>query len=236
MMIESIAERRSILRLEKVMLFTEQGGGGETIHLDLNICGGDLVLINLERPRLGTILADACCGLHQTYDGSIFFLGKDWSALPSDTANALRGRIGRVFTFGNWVNRLTLVKNILLQQLHHSRKKSAQLRDEAVRLAEHFGLPGLPTGLPDDLMRADNQRAACVRAFLGQPSLILLEEPTSGIYPEILPPLINVISSACDRGAGVIWLTQADQIWNHPILPATYRFRMTAHRLMEVVR
>ncbi len=235
-MIENIAAHRSILRLEKVKLFTETGGGGETIRLDLNICGGDLVLINLERPRFGTVLADACCGLHQAYDGSIFFLGKDWSTLPSDTANALRGRIGRVFTFGNWVNRLTLENNILLQQLHHSRKNYAQLRDEAVRLAERLGLPGLPTGLPDDLMRADNQRATCVRAFLGQPSLVLLEEPTTGVYPEILPALINVIRNACDRGAGVVWLTLTDQIWNHPILPATDRYRLTAHRLMEVVR
>ena len=235
-MIENIAAHRSILRLEKVKLFTETGGGGETIRLDLNICGGDLVLINLERPRFGTVLADACCGLHQAYDGSIFFLGKNWSTLPSDTANALRGRIGRVFTFGNWVNRLTLENNILLQQLHHSRKNYAQIRDEAVRLAERLGLPGLPTGLPDDLMRADNQRAACVRAFLGQPSLVLLEEPTTGVYPEILPALINVIRNACDRGAGVVWLTLTDQIWNHPILPATYRYRLTAHRLMEVVR
>ncbi len=236
MMIESITARRSILRLEKVTLFTEQGGGGETIRLDLKIYGGDLVLINLERPRFGTILADACCGLHQAYDGSIFFLGKDWLGLPPDTANALRGRIGRVFTFGNWVNRLALVKNILLPQLHHTRKKYSELRDEAVRLAEHFGLPGLPTGLPDDVMRADNQRAACLRAFIGQPSLILMEEPTTGLYPEILPPLINVIRRACDRGAGVIWMTLTDQIWNHPILPATDRYRLTAHRLMEVVR
>ncbi len=235
-MIENIAAHRSILRLEKVKLLTGTEGGGETIRLDLNICGGDLVLINLERPRFGTVLADACCGLHQAYDGSIFFLGKDRSTLPSDTANALRGRIGRVFTFGNWVNRLTLENNILLQQLHHSRKNNAQHRDEALRVAERLGLPGLPTGLPDDLMRADNQRAACVRAFLGQPSLVLLEEPTTGVYPEILPALINVIRNACDRGAGVVWLTLTDQIWNHPILPATDRYRLTAHRLMEVVR
>ena len=235
-MIEGIAERRSILRLENVKLFTEPGGGGETIRLDLNLFGGDLLLVNIERPRFGTILADACCGVHQAYEGSIFFLGKDWSALPSDTANALRGRIGRVFTFGNWVNRLSLVKNILLPQLHHTRTKLAQLRDEAVQLAGQLGLPGLPSGLPDDVMRADNQRAACVRAFLGQPALILLEEPTTGIYPEILPPLINLIHNACDRGASVIWLTQADQIWSHPLLPATHRFRLTARQLMEVVR
>jgi len=235
-MMRGIAEHRSILRFEKVKLVTEQGGGGETIDLEMNLCGGDLALINLERPRFGSILADACCGLNQAAEGSIFFLGKDWSAFPSDTANALRGRIGRVFFFGNWINRLTLLENILLPQLHHTRRKVAALRDEAVHLAEQFGLPGLPTGLPDDVMRTDHQRAACIRAFLGKPSLILLEEPTFGVYPEILPPLINAIRKACDRGCGVIWLTLEDRVWNDAMLPATHRYRLTARKLMEVVR
>jgi len=235
-MIKGITEHRNILRFEKVKLVTEQGGGGETIDFEMNLDGGDLALVNLERPRFGSILADACCGLHQAAEGSIFFLGKDWSLLPSNTANALRGRIGRVFTFGNWINRLTLLENILLPQLHHTSRKFTELRNQAVHLAEHFGLPGLPTGLPDDAMRTDHQRAACIRAFLGQPSLILLEEPTFGVYPEILPPLINAIRNACDRGCGVIWLTLEDHIWNDPLLPATHRYRLTARKLMEVVR
>ena len=235
-MIKNITERRSILRFEKVKLVAGQRDGGETITLEMNLFGGDLALINIERPRIGSILADACCGLHQAAEGSIFFLSKDWSSLPSDTANALRGRIGRVFTFGNWINRMTLLENILLPQLHHTRRKFVELRDEAVHLAAHFGLPGLPTGLPDDVMRADHQRAACTRAFLGRPSLILLEEPTFGVYPDILPPLINAIRNACDRGCGVIWLTMEDQVWIDPLLPATRRYRLTAHKLMEVVR
>lgn len=235
-MIRGIAEHRSILRFENVKLVTEQGVSGEAIELEMRLSGGDLVLINLERPRFGSMLADACCGLYQAAEGSILFLGKDWSTLPSDTANALRGRIGRVFTFGNWINRLTLMENILLPQLHHTRRKVAELRDEAVRLAEHFGLPGLPSGLPNDVMRADHQRAACIRAFLGQPSLILLEEPTFGVYPEILPPLINAIRKACERGCGVIWLTLEDQVWNYPLLPATHFYRLTARKLLEVAR
>ena len=235
-MISDIAERRSILRFDKVKLVTEQGGGGETLDFELNLFGGDLVLINLERPRFGSIMADACCGLHQTAAGSIYFLGKNWAMLPSDTANALRGRIGRVFTFGNWINRLTLLENILLPQLHHTRRNYRELRNEAAQLAKHFGLPGLPAGYPDDVIRVDHQRAACIRAFLGQPSLILLEEPTFGAYPDILPPLINAIRNACDRGAAVIWLTLEDQVWNESLLPATYRFRLTARKLMEVAR
>ena len=235
-MITDIAERRSILRFDQVKLVTEQEVGGETLDFELDLFGGDLALINIERPRFGSILADACCGLHRTAAGSIFFLGKNWARLPSDTANALRGRIGRLFTSGNWINRMTLLENILLPQLHHTRRMLSEIRDEATQLARHFGLPGLPTGYPGDINRADHQRAACIRAFLGQPSLVLLEEPTFGAYPEIVPPLVNAIRKACERGAAVIWLTLEDQVWNDSLLPATYRFRLTARKLMEVAR
>jgi phospholipid/cholesterol/gamma-HCH transport system ATP-binding protein len=235
-MLRGIAERRNILRFENVKLVAEREGVGETIDLKMNLFGGDLALVSIERPRLGSLLADACCGLHLAAEGSIHFLDKNWSMLPPDTANALRGRIGRVFGFGNWINRLTLLDNILLPQLHHTRRKIVELQDEARNLAAQFGLPGLPTGLPEESMRADTQRAACIRAFLGQPSLILLEEPTFGVYPEILSPLINAAREALDRGCGVIWLTLENRVWNDPILPATRRFRLTARKLMEVTR
>lgn len=231
-----IIERRSILRFENARLYTEEGTGGEAIDLQLNLFGGDLVLINVERPRFGSTFADACCGLNLPVAGAVFFLGRNWASLPPDTANALRGRIGRAFTFGNWINRLTLMENILLPQLHHTRREIPKLREEAMRLAVHFGLPGLPSGSTDDLIRADHQRAVCIRAFLGQPSMILLEEPTFGAYPDILAPLVNAIRAACDRGCGVVWLTLDDQVWNDPLLPVTGRYRLSARKLMEVSR
>jgi phospholipid/cholesterol/gamma-HCH transport system ATP-binding protein len=101
-------------------------------------------------------------------------------------------------------------------------------------LAERFGLPGVPLGLPGDFTPADLQRAACVRAFLGRPSLILLQEPTIGVASEILPPLIQVIQDARNRGAAVIWLTRESAIWNDTSIPTTHRYRLVARQLMEV--
>ena len=237
---KNIIERRNILRFENAKLHTGEGAGGEAIDLQLNLCGGDVVLINSLKGR--DDVSSQITALRESgdnfylWEGAVSFLGKDWASLPPDTANALRGRIGRTFTFGNWINRLTLVENILLSQLHHTRRESAELREEAARLAIHFGLPGLPSGSADDLIRADHQRAVCVRAFLGQPSMILLEEPTFGAYPDILGPLVNAICNASDRGCGVVWLTLEDQVWNDSLLPVTGRYRLSARTLMEVSR
>jgi phospholipid/cholesterol/gamma-HCH transport system ATP-binding protein len=200
----------------------------------LSVGGGDLVLIRLARLEQTAAFADACAGIIKPRSGSVRFLGRNWQDLRPDQANALRGRIGRVFKTGNWINNLSLLDNMLLPQRHHTRRSTRQLCEEAGELADQFGLPGIPLGLPGDLTAAELQRAACVRAFMGRPLLILLEEPTSGIFLEIISALMDAVREARDRGAAVIWLTRKGLIWNDQTLPVTRRYRLVAEKLMEV--
>ena len=223
-----------MLRFDTTTLMVDRHGGGETVDAKMDLCGGELVLIHYEKPRMGLTLADACTGLVHPEKGTVAFLGKDWSDLPPDTANALRGRIGRVFRQGKWLSHLSVMANILLPQLHHTRHSAAELRDEAAAMAVRFRLPGVPAGRPGDLMRADLQRAACVRAFIGHPSLIVLEDPTAGKFSVITPELINVIRWARDYGATVIWLTLENVVWRDQTIPATTRYQMVGRTLMEV--
>ena len=229
-----LEKQRVVLRFEDTVLMTETYGSAESNELSLSVCSGELVLIRIARLEQTSTFADACGGIIQPTRGGVYFLGRNWSALPPDQANALRGRIGRVFATGNWINHLSLMENILLSQLHHTRRSVRQLRDEAGELAGQFGLPGVPLDLPGDILAADLQRAACVRAFLGRPALILLEEPTAGIYLEIISALMNAVREARERGAAVIWLTRKNLIWNDQTLPVTQRYRLVAGKLMEV--
>jgi phospholipid/cholesterol/gamma-HCH transport system ATP-binding protein len=122
----------------------------------------------------------------------------------------------------------------VLRQLHRTRRPFAELRAEAVQLAAHFGLPGFPAGSPRDVIPEDLQRAACVGAFLGSPALLLLEEPTLGVYPELLVPLVHAIRRAHSRGSAVVWLTAAAAIWNDPSIPVTARYRLVGRQVMEM--
>ena len=227
-------KQRVVLRFEDTVLMTENYGVAESDKLNLSVCSGDLVLMRLARLEQTSTFADACAGIIRPATGAVYFLGRNWPELPPDQANALRGRIGRVFRTGNWINHLSLMENILLSQLHHTRRSARQLRDEAAVLAGQFGLPGVPLGLPGNSTAADLQRAACVRVFLGRPSLILLEEPTAGIYLEIISALMNAVRAARERGGAVIWLTRKSLIWNDQTLPVTHRYRLVARKLMEV--
>jgi phospholipid/cholesterol/gamma-HCH transport system ATP-binding protein len=229
-----LEQQRIVLRFEDAVLTTDRYAKSVTEELNLEVCGGDLFLIRLARSEQTPTFADACAGIIQPLRGAIYFLGRNWQELRPDLANALRGRIGHVFTNANWINHLSLMENILLPQLYHTRRSAGRIRDEAGELAERFGLPGVPLGLPGDLTPADLQRAACVRAFLGRPLLILLQEPTIGMASEILSPLIQAIRDARDRGAAVIWLIRESAIWNDASIPATHRYRLVARKLMEV--
>jgi ABC-type ATPase involved in cell division len=169
-------------------------------------------------------------------DGNVFFFGRDWQTAPADTLDAMRGRIGRVFSSGSWLEGFSLIENILMPQLHHTRRPIPELRQEAAQLAEQFSLPGLPLGQPEKYSRADLQRSACVRAFLGTPSLLLLEDPTFGVYPRIMTALVSAIRRARNRGAAVLWMTLSDDVWGDNSIPADRFFSVSGRKLTEVKR
>jgi phospholipid/cholesterol/gamma-HCH transport system ATP-binding protein len=106
------------------------------------------------------------------------------------------------------------------------------LRDAAAELARSFGLPGLPLVRPGALTEADLARAACVRAFLGAPRLVLLESPVQEQFDDLIPPLLDAVAAARDRGAAAIWLTQSDLVWRDRSFPATCRLRLTEYGLV----
>ena len=206
------------------------------MEFDLHLRAGEFALVDARQSTRPAWLADLCCGLLPLAAGRVRFLGRDWEAMPPDYAAALRGRIGRVFLSGSWIGFLDVATNILLPQLHHTRDHANTLRERAVALSCAFGLPGLPLARPGDLAASDLARAACVRAFLGDPALVLLESPIQGRFAGLIPPLLNALAAARDRGAAVIWFTRSDLIWREPSLPATHRLRLGERGLVSATQ
>ncbi|MGH6902951.1 MAG: organic solvent ABC transporter ATP-binding protein [Geminicoccaceae bacterium] len=196
------------------------------VAVDFTLHPSDLVLLQAGDDQQERALADLACGLLLPQRGTVRFLGRAWSELSADQANAHRGRIGHLVCHGAWIPYLTLLDNILLPQLHHTRRPYAEIRAEAARLASWFGLPGLPTGLPGEIPPAILQRAACVRAFLGAPALIIIESLPGDLGDDLLAPLINAMRVARDRDAAVLWFAQGAGLYDDPSLPATRRLRL----------
>jgi phospholipid/cholesterol/gamma-HCH transport system ATP-binding protein len=192
---------------------------------------GDLLLVRIERENERLPLADAAQGLLGGDQGTISFLGEDWRELSADRAAAQRGKIGRLFDDEGWISDLDVDENILLAQLHHTDRSEAEIMDEALTLARVFGLPGLPRGRPGEARRWDLRKAACIRAFLGRPTLIIIEQPIRGVYADVTAPLLNAVQSARRRAAAVLWMVTDPQTWKTAAVQATARARMRGSQM-----
>jgi phospholipid/cholesterol/gamma-HCH transport system ATP-binding protein len=203
------------------------GIGGPT---SLRLLPGECAIIEGMHEAQLYAVADLCSGLVGTRSGKIKYLGYEWATLPHEFAAALRGRIGRVFARGGWLPFLDAETNVLLPQLHHSRRQRRELRAEATVLAHEFGLPGLPQGQLADLSSSDLAKSILVRAFLGDPRLIILEKAAvvAGIA------LLNRLASVRDRGGAVVWLIQSHTIGDARALAADRWLRITSRGLAEV--
>jgi phospholipid/cholesterol/gamma-HCH transport system ATP-binding protein len=207
-----------------------------TRPIDLIIEMGAFVVVDAIDARRSEALADACVGLASPVAGRISFLDKDWQSLSPDAANAMRGRIGRVFGAEGWIDWMSVLDNVLIAQRHHTRRREVQLAGEAAWLARRFGLPGIPLDRPSSLAAADLERAALVRAFLGRPRLVVLEHAAGRLRADIVEPLINAVRAARDRGAAVLWLATDPAIWDDSSIPATRRLRLVGGEFVEARR
>lgn len=207
-----------------------------TRAVDLAFAPGDFVLCDAGDEGRCRAFADAVAGIALPADGRILFLGRDWARLGPDDANALRGRIGRLVGQGAWIGDLSMEDNVLVQQLHHTRRDAPALAADAARMARHFGLPGLPVGMPSAFSAADLGRAALVRAFLGRPRMVILEHDPQLSEPGVLEALVDAARSVRERGGIVVWLTLDPRIWDDASLPATRRLRIIGGEIREEAR
>lgn len=197
---------------------------------------GELFLVRAERENERLPLAQAAEGLVAPEQGSVMFLGEDWQSMSADHAAACRGRIGRLFEDEGWISDLDVDQNIMLAQRYHTSRSEEEILEEALKLARVFGLPGLPRGRPGSMRRWDLRKAACIRAFLGQPDFIIIEPPARGVYADLMAPLTSAVQSSRKRGAAVLWTLTDPKLWNHCAIRATTRARMFGSQLRAVER
>ena len=215
-----------ILEFERVSLRRVAHGQAEMHGVSFRLMPGELARVQLEPGNEQLPLADATEGLINPDEGTIAFLGERWPALAPDRELARRARIGRVFDGHGWISNLNILENLTLAQRHHTARPDPEIIAEAQALARSFGLPEVPAGRPALVSRRDLRRAEWIRAFLGQPALILLERPTFGVAVEHVPLLIRAVEAALAGGAAVLWTHDKDTSSGETALQKCLRFRM----------
>ncbi|MCB1792712.1 MAG: organic solvent ABC transporter ATP-binding protein [Gammaproteobacteria bacterium] len=207
-------------------------GWRPAVTLDVQVYPGELHLVSSRDTLRSAALADALLGIAIPAQGSVHFLGADWQHSPSEARLSLRRSIGRVPGRGAWMSTHSVMDNILLPQRHHTLLPEHALRSAATELARRFGLPGLPMQRPDACNDADLRRAACIRAFLGRPTLVVLEHPVSAVDTDLLTPLVGAVQQLRRRRGAVVWITGHDALLNDAAIPADRRHRLVGGDLL----
>ncbi|MCX5617727.1 ABC transporter ATP-binding protein [Bombella sp. TMW 2.2543] len=212
------------------------------VRYNLSIEPGECVFVECRDDVRAAQFTDFCAGLLPVKkeeeangkQGSVSCMGLNWAELDERRAQALRGRIGRITGDSGWIDLYEMHLNILWPSLHHSRTPYDKLVAEAVHLSQLFGLPGLPTQLPEKLSPLDRKRSEYVRAFMNRPSLLLLENPVSlGAPVELYNAFFTELTVARERGCAVLWIGSERSAWAGYARPGMQRFRLGGNGLIK---
>ncbi|MDX6325530.1 MAG: polar amino acid transport system ATP-binding protein, partial [Nocardioidaceae bacterium] len=174
--------------------------------LDLTVDRHDVVcLIGASGSGKSTLLR--CIDLlEDTDDGTVFFEGRDVSD-PRVDRREVRKRIGVVFQAYNLFPHLTVLENVTLAPRTVHGVSSAAARESALELLERFGLADKADVHPDRLSGGQQQRAAVVRALATRPSLLLLDEVTAALDPELVGEVLVLLRRLAEEGTTMVLAT-----------------------------
>jgi polar amino acid transport system ATP-binding protein len=194
----------SALKLEEVH---KSFGSVEVLRgVDLDVGEHEVVcLIGASGSGKSTLLR--CVNLLERINaGRIFLRGEEITRRDVDV-NAVRRRIGIVFQAFNLFPHMTVLRNVTLATTRVLHKPRAEAEAEATALLERFGLADKRAEYPDRLSGGQQQRVAIVRALAMQPELMLLDEVTSALDPELVAEVLSVIRELADAGMTMVIAT-----------------------------
>lgn len=144
--------------------------------------------------------------LEEIDDGAIWLEGEEITD-PRTDADAVRRRIGVVFQAYNLFPHLTVLQNITLapQRVHGLSRADAEAR--ARELLERLGLGAKAHEYPDRLSGGQQQRTAIVRALAVRPRLLLLDEITAALDPELVGEVLGLVREVKDEGLTMVIAT-----------------------------
>ena len=151
-------------------------------------------------------------GLDRNFEGNISVCGKDIGSLKDKQLSDLRLKnMGFVFQFYNLVMNLNVQDNILLPQTINGKKKS-DLRKELDEILEITGLTEKRKARPSTLSGGQQQRVAIARAVLGNPQIILADEPTGNLDAQSSREIMELFAKLNkEKGLTILQVTHSEQ-------------------------
>jgi polar amino acid transport system ATP-binding protein len=174
--------------------------------IDLSVAPHEVVcLIGASGSGKSTLLR--CTNLVEPIDAGRVVVEGDEITAAGVNADRVRRRIGIVYQSFNLFPHMTVLRNITLAPREALKMDRKTAEDHAVSLLERFGLADRKGEYPDRLSGGQQQRVAIVRALAMRPSLMLLDEVTSALDPELVAEVLSVVRELAREGMTMLIAT-----------------------------
>ncbi len=175
---------------------------GIDLDVDAHRC---VVLIGASGSGKSTLLRTVVL-LEDVDDGVILLDGEDITD-PRKDADAVRARMGMVFQAFNLFPHMSVLDNVTLASRLVHRVPRAEAQDRARAMLERVGLAARADAFPDELSGGQQQRVAIARALVTAPRLMLLDEVTSALDPELVGEVLNLLGELKAEGMTMVVAT-----------------------------
>ena len=185
---------------------------------DVTVCNG--VNLDVEEGQMICLIGASGAGkstllrcinlLEYTEDGEIFLDGED-IAIPGLDPQAARKKIGMVFQNFNLFPHMTALENAMLAPRRVYRKSRLDLEGDVRSLFTRFGLADRMKKYPDQLSGGQQQRVAIIRALAMRPEVMLFDEITSALDPQLVGEVLDVLLQLKNQGMTMVLATHEMQ-------------------------
>jgi len=145
-------------------------------------------------------------GLEPIQKGRVIIEGEDLHGHGTDP-NKIRQRIGMVFQSFNLFPHKNALQNVMMAPLKVQKKPKEEAEHIARDLLVKVGLAEKANALPDELSGGQQQRVAIARALAMQPDMMMFDEVTSALDPELVAEVLNVMKALAEAGMTMVVVT-----------------------------
>ena len=174
--------------------------------IDFTVDKGDVIsIIGASGSGKSTLLR--CINLLETpTSGEILYHGQDVAGRGVNAAN-YRSHVGMVFQSFNLFNNMTVLENCMVGQVKVLKKNREDARKSAMNYLEKVGMAPYINAKPRQISGGQKQRVAIARALAMDPEVLLFDEPTSSLDPEMVGEVLNVMQTLAQEGMTMLVVT-----------------------------